>query len=89
MRVTIGASTTLFCHVTRTNPENITNYTWMNEDTNAAFNVGNTGTLVLILLTEQIFGTISCTATNAAGISGKANVTIEQGCKLTMLLNSS
>ena len=41
-------------------------------------------TLALVVL--LIFGTISCTATNA-GITGKATITIEQGCKLSMLLN--
>ena len=52
----------------------------MNEDTSTVLN-GNTNTLLLMLSTTQDFGTISCNATNAAGISGKANVTIEQGCK--------
>lgn len=87
MRVNIGASTTLFCNVTRTYPE-ITDYTWMKEDTNTVLNE-NTNTLQLISLTEQDFGTISCTATNAAGIFGKANVTVEQGCKLSYDLNLS
>ena len=81
MRVNTGASTVLFCNVTRTNP-GIANYTWMNEDTSTRFNIDSTDTLNLALLSAQDFGTISCTATNAAGISGKANVTIEQGCKL-------
>ena len=80
MRVNTGASTTLFCNVIRTNPE-ITSYTWMNENTSTVLNDDNTDTLELISLTEQDLGTISCTATNAAGISGKTNVTIEQGCK--------
>ena len=81
IRVNIGASTMLFCNVTRTNP-GIANYTWMDEDTSTRFNIGSTDMLNLALLSTQDFGTISCTATNAAGISGKANVTIEQGCKL-------
>ena len=80
-KVNIGASTTLFCQVTRTNPDIIT-YTWMDEDTNTELNVGNIDMFVLTLMTAQDFGTISCTATNAARIIGKANVTIEQGCKL-------
>ena len=84
MKVNIGASTTLFCNVTRTNPD-ITDYTWRNEDANTEFNVSNTDTLMLVLLTAQDFGTISCTATNAAGISGKANVTIERECKLSLI----
>ena len=83
MRVNIGASTTLFCNVIRTYPE-ITSYTWMNEDTSTVFS-DDTDTLELISLTERDFGTISCTATNDAGISGKTNVTIEQGCKLSLL----
>ena len=81
-KVNIGASTTLFCQVTRTNPDIIT-YTWMDEDTSTEFNVGNTNTFVFTLLTAEDFGTVSCTATNDAEISGKANVTIEQGCKLS------
>lgn len=80
-KVNKGASTTLFCQVTRTNPDIIT-YTWMDEDTSTELNVGNTNMFVLTLLTAQDFGTISCTAINAAEIPGKANVTIEQGCKL-------
>ena len=81
-RINIGASTVLFCNVTRTNP-GIANYTWMNEDTSTRFNIDSTDTYNLVLLSTQDFGTISCTATNAAGIFGKANVTIEQGCKLS------
>ena len=83
IRVNTGASTMLFCNVTRTNP-GIANYTWMDEDTSTRFNIGSTDMLNLALLSTQDFGTISCTATNAAGISGKANVTIEQGCKLLL-----
>ena len=78
-RINIGDSTTLTCHVTRTNPD-IVNYNWTNEDTSTVLN-GNTNTLLLMLSTTRDFGTISCNATNAAGISGKANVIIEQGCK--------
>ena len=82
MKVNIGATTELFCSVTRTNPDTI-DYTWVDEDTSTEFNVGNTNTLHLVLLDAQDFGTITCTATNVAGLSGKANVTIEQGCKLS------
>ena len=84
MKVNIRSSTILFCNVTRTNPH-VTDYTWMDEDTNTEIDNDNMAVLMLALLTEQDFGTISCTATNAAGISGKANVTIEQGCKLILL----
>jgi hypothetical protein len=57
----------------------------MDEDTSTEIDNDNMAVLVLTSLTAQDFGTISCTATNAAGISGKANVTIEQGCKLSVL----
>lgn len=83
MKVNIQGSTTLFCNVTRTNPH-VTEYTWMDEDTSTEINNENMAVLVFTSLTAQDFGTISCTATNAAGISGKANVTIEQGCKLSL-----
>ena len=84
MKVNIRSSTILFCNITRTNPH-VTDYTWMDEDTSTEITNDNMAVLVLALQTEQDFGTISCTVTNAAGISGKANVTIEQGCKLTLL----
>ena len=60
----------------------------MDEDTSTEITNDNMAVLVLALQTEQDFGTISCTVTNDAGITGKANVTIEQGCKLTLLLYS-
>ena len=79
MTVNVGASTTLYCNVTRTNPD-IANYTWMNEDTGIVLN-SNTSTLLLMVSSTQDFGNISCTVTNAAGIAGKAKVAINQACK--------
>ena len=60
----------------------------MDEDTSTEIINDDMAVLVHALQTEEDFGTISCTVTNDAGISGKANVTIEQGCKLPLLLYS-
>ena len=77
-KVSLGASSTLYCHVIRANPE-IHKYIWKNEDTNTLLN-GSNSTLMVMFSNPQNFGTISCEAVNIAG-RGKANVTVERGCK--------
>lgn len=81
-KVALEDSTTLHCIVNRTNPE-VDTYVWMHENSNIQF-AGSNSTLSVIFATENHFGTITCTATNAAGRSGSANVTIERGCKCCM-----
>ena len=82
-KVSLGSSTVLHCTVARTNPE-INTSTWIHEESGRVVRVlnGSTNTLTLQFSSEQpYFGTISCKATNFAGKSRKANVTIEQGCE--------
>ena len=80
-KVSLGASSTLNCHVIRANP-GIDSYIWRNEDTNTQLNSSN-NTLIVMFSNPQNFGTISCEAVNIAG-RGKANVTVERGCKSCM-----
>lgn len=81
-KVALEDSTTLHCIVNRTNPE-VDTYVWMHEDPDIQL-AGSDSTLSVIFATENHFGTITCTATNAADRSGSATVTIERGCKFCM-----
>ena len=84
-KVALGASATLHCNVIRTNP-GVDTYDWMHENSGIALTDG-IDTLIVMFATEQHFGVITCVATNAAGRSGNATVTIERGCKSSMLYN--
>ena len=81
LRVNLGGSTTLFCNVTRTNPNTDGTYIWINENIRGHI-TESSETLSLNLSTVGDFGTYTCMVTNTAGATGSGNVTIEQGCKL-------
>ncbi len=77
-RIALGQSVSLFCNVTRANPNVNFAYIWrrvlvstLSEETN---------TLVLSNITADQFGTYQCEVTNDAG-SGSATIRIEEGCK--------
>ena len=83
-RVGLGGILTLSCAVTRTNPETDGNYVWTSPSgtvTNRTLN-----TLEVTFSTIQDLGTYTCNVTNTAGVSGTGNLTIEQACKLKLLL---
>lgn len=80
-QVNLGGTTTLFCNVTRTNPEVNGIFVWENMRTGRAFSE-NSDTLTLDILSTEDFGTYRCTVTNTAQATGSGNITIEQGCEL-------
>ena len=82
-KVVLGGSTTLFCNVTRTNPDIPVTYIWINENTGESLSE-QSDTLLLNFSSVNDFGTYSCTVTNNAGEVGRGNVTITQGCKFTI-----
>ena len=85
-RIAVGQSTTLTCSVDRSNPNGIT-YAWSFTDTSDVTTIlsGETGqTLQLSDIIQNEFGTYTCNATNSEGLSGTADITIEQGCKPTL-----
>ena len=79
LRVNLGGSTSLFCNVTRTNPDVDGTYVWINENTREQIS-DSSETFSLSLSTLGDFGTYTCMVTNTAGATGSASVTIEQGC---------
>ena len=81
-QVSLGGSTTLFCNVTRTNPE-VAGILWTNENTGERI-LENSHILLLNLSADTDFGTYSCTITNTAGEVGRGNVAVTQGCKFTI-----
>ena len=83
LRVNLGGSTSLFCNVTRTNPDVDGTYIWINERTKKQISESSE-TLSLTLSTLGDFGTYTCMVTNTAGATGSGNVTIEQGCKFNL-----
>ncbi len=77
-RIALGQSVSLFCNVTRANPNVNFTYVWrrvlvstLSEETN---------TLALSNITADQFGTYQCEVTNDAG-SGSGMILIEHGCK--------
>jgi hypothetical protein len=81
-QIILGGSTTLFCNVTRTNPE-VADILWTNENSILETSDIKLNMLLLSLSVVTDFGTYSCTVTNSAGEVGTGNVTITQGCKFT------
>lgn len=80
-KASIGNTISLFCNVTRTNPETIS-YTWTHQDSGRVLALqSNLDSLVLTFALEEEFGTYSCIVRNAVNFSGSANVTLEEGCK--------
>ena len=85
-RIAVGQSTTLTCSIAASNPD-VSTISWSFTDTSGATTIlsGETGqTLQLSDIAEDEFGTYTCTATNSEDLSGTGDVTIEQGCKITL-----
>ena len=85
LRVNLGGSTTLFCNVTRSNPDISGTFMWINERTEMQASE-DSDTLILSLSAIEDFATYTCTVTNDAGATGSGNVTIKQGCKLECVI---
>ena len=83
LQVNLGGSISLFCNVTRTNPDVDGTYVWINERTKQQISESSE-TLSLTLSTLEDFGTYTCMVTNTADATGSGSVTIEQGCKLNL-----
>ena len=86
-RIAVGQSTTLSCSIDASNPDDST-ITWFLTDTSDVTTIlsGETGqTLQLSDIAEDEFGTYTCNATNSEDLSGSADITIEQGCKPTLI----
>ena len=81
-QVAIGGSVTLHCSVIRTNPEVIM-YTWIHENASIILQSNNTNnaTITVTVTTRYHLGTIFCIATNAAGRTGNASLTLQLGSK--------
>ncbi len=77
-RIALGQSVSLFCNVTRANPNVNLTYVWRIVSVSTL--TEETNTLVLSNITADQFGTYQCEVTNDAG-SGSATISIEQGCK--------
>ncbi len=77
-RITLGQSVSLFCNVTRANPN--VNFTYVWRIVSVSTLSEETNTLVLSNITADQFGTYQCEVTNDAG-SGSVTISIEQGCK--------
>ena len=77
-RLVLGPSTNITCSITRSVPSNYTiEWTLTNTDDVTTTLINTEQTLVV---TRGEFGTTyTCTATNSAGLSGSANITIEEG----------
>ena len=79
-RIALGQSTNLTCSITRSVPSNYTiEWTLTNTDDVATTLSDTEETLVITDIAENEFGVYTCNATNSAGLSGSANITIEQG----------
>ncbi len=77
-RIALGQSDSLFCNVTRANPN--VNFTYVWRMVSGPTLPDETNTLVLSNIKANQFGTYSCEVTNNAG-SRSGTLSIEQGCK--------
>ena len=81
-RAAVGQFLNITCSISRTSPSNYTIEWTLTNSTGATNTLTETGeTLVLADITEEQFGTYTCTATNSADLSGSANTTIEEECE--------
>ena len=79
-RIALGQSTNLTCSITRSVPSNYTiEWTLTNIDDVTTTLSDTEESLAITDIAEDAFGTYTCTVTNSAGLSGSANITIEQG----------
>ena len=84
-RVELGGFTTLFCNVTRSNPEINGRYVWINEGTGVILpEISNILSLNILSLSD--YGNYTCMVTNTAGAAGSGSVIIQQGCKFEIIL---
>ena len=80
-RLPVNESTTLTCSVTSSNPSGDFSVVWtLTNTTGVTSTLTNTDlTLELSGLGLEQFGTYTCNVTNSEGLSGEANITIEEG----------
>ena len=79
-RILVGHSINITCSIARTVPTNYTiewTLTNTSEVTTVLAEAGET--LLLTDISEAEFGVYTCNATNTAGLSGSADITIEEG----------
>ncbi len=79
-RIALGQSVSLFCNVTRANP-NIFTYVWKLNGGSALAETTNTLNLTNVMANQ--LGTYSCDVTNTAG-TGKVEIDIVEGGKLEL-----
>ena len=87
IRIAVGQSTTLTCSIITSNPD-VSTISWSFTNTSGLTSIvsGETGqTLQLSDIPENGFGIYTCTATNSEDLSGTGDITIEQGCKPTLI----
>ncbi len=77
-RIALRQTVSLFCNVTRANPN--VNFTYVWRIVSVSTLTEETNTLVLSNITADQFGTYQCEVINDAG-SGSETISIEQGCK--------
>ncbi len=77
-RIALGQSVSLFCNVTRVNPN--VNFTYVWRRVSVSNLTEETNTLVLSNITADQFGDYQCEVTNDAG-SGSGTIPIQRGCK--------
>ena len=83
-RIAVGQSVNITCSVSRSVPNDST-IEWTLTDTSSTTTttLDEDGEMVVITnIMEDEFGTYTCTAMNSADLSGSANITIEEGCKM-------
>ena len=79
-RIAVGQSTNITCSIARSVPSNYTIEWTLTSTSDVTTTLNETGeTLMLTDIAENEFGTYTCTATNAADLSGSGNTTIEEG----------
>ncbi len=81
-RIALGQSVSLFCNVTRANP-NIFTYVWRLNGGSALSETTNTLNLTNVMANQ--FGTYSCDVTNTAG-TGSGSIVIEEGGKCSSVI---
>ena len=79
-RILVGQSTNISCSVSRTVPTAYTIEWTLTTTSGGTTTLTQTGeTLMLTDISEDEFGTYTCNVTNSAGLSGTADITIEEG----------
>ena len=82
MRVPLSGSTTLNCSVTSSNPSDFSVMWTLTNTSGSIVTLTDTGQILMVSnIKEEDFGNYTCNVTNSAGLSGTAEITIEQGGK--------